>query len=220
MNNIAKVIDSTLLNPDATREDIERLCEEAKKYELFAVCVQPYWVNLAKDILKGSQVKVDSVVGFPFGAETTEIKVLQTEELVNKGADEIDMVQNIGELKSRNYEIVKNDIASVVKAAKGRIVKVIIEAGLLTKEEIVVSCNIVAKVGAHFVKTSTGFFGKGATKEDVALMYETVGDKIRIKAAGGIRDLKTLRKFLEAGATRIGTSTAKAIMEEFLKKEE
>ncbi len=218
MDNIAKVIDSTLLRPDATGEDIVRLCQEAKRYGFFAVSIQPYWVGLAKEILKDSEVKVDSVVGFPFGAETTKIKTLQTQELIDRGADEIDMVQNIGELKSKNYKAVRDDIASVVKTAPGRIVKVIIESGLLTKDEIVISCKIAEEAGADFVKTSTGFFGKGATKEDVELMHKTV--KIGVKAAGGIRDLKTLKELLKVGATRIGTSAAKRIMEEFLRKEE
>jgi len=210
--SIASLIDHTLLKPEATREQIEKLCREAKEYRFFSVCVNPYHVAYAKSLLEGSDVKVCTVVGFPLGATTSEIKAAETEQAIRDGAEEIDMVINIGALKEKADEEVLRDIRAVVTAANGKLVKVILECCLLEKEEIVRACQLSMEAGAHFVKTSTGFSSGGATVEDVALMRKTVGDKLGVKASGGIRDLETLHKMVEAGATRIGTSNGVAMV--------
>lgn len=215
-HKIAKMIDHTNLKPDATIEDIKKLCSEAKSYDFASVCVNPTNVTLSVEFLKDSDVRVCTVVGFPLGANTSKTKAFETGEAIKNGASEIDMVMNIGALKSRNYELVKEDIEGVVKAAKGSIVKVILENALLDKKEKIKACLIAKEAGAHFVKTSTGFGYPGATTEDVALMRRTV-PKMGVKASGGIRDLKTTLDMIKAGATRIGTSTGVAIMEEALK---
>jgi len=214
---LAKLIDHTLLKPDATKDDIKRLCEEAKKYGFWSVCVNPTYVSLATDILGDSDVKVCSVVGFPLGANTPEVKALEAERAVNDGASEIDMVLNVGALKSRDYESVKEDIRKVVESAKARkntVVKVIIEAGLLTEDEKVLACRLVKESGADFVKTSTGFNASGATVHDVKLMRRVVGSDFGVKASGGIRTYRDAAKLVEAGANRIGTSSGIAIIEE------
>lgn len=218
MSEVLNLIDHTLLKPDATSSMIESLCREAIENNFYAVCVNPCFVKFAKDLLKGSNVKVATVIGFPLGANTKEVKAFETEDAIKNGADEVDMVINIGALKNKDYDLVKEDIKSVVEAAKGKIVKVIIETCLLTDDEKKKACELALEAGAHFVKTSTGFSSGGATVEDVKLMKSVVGDKMGIKASGGIRDLETARKMIEAGATRLGTSSGVKIAKELHKE--
>ena len=208
-----KYIDHTLLKPDASQEQIETLIEEAKKYDFASVCVNPTWVNFAAQALKATDVKVCTVIGFPLGANTPELKAFETSDAIQNGANEIDMVINIGALKSRNFDLVERDIRAVVEAAKGTLVKVIIETCLLTDDEKVKACQIAQKAGADFVKTSTGFSTGGATVEDVALMRKTVGPDMGVKASGGARSYEDALAFIKAGATRIGASSGVAIME-------
>ena len=210
-----KFIDHTLLKPDATKEEIENLCNEAKEYDFYSVCVNSTWVPFAKSLLEGTDVKIAAVTGFPLGAMITEAKAYETEVAAREGASEIDMVINIGALKSKDYETVETDIAEVVKAAAkyNAIVKVILETGLLTKDEIVEACKLSERAGAHFVKTSTGFGHGGAEIENVKLMRESVSEKVDVKASGGIRDKETALKMIEAGAGRIGTSSGIKIVE-------
>lgn len=211
---LAKMIDHTLLKPDAIREKIVQLAEEARKYGFASVCVNPAWVTQAYEILKDTKVKVCTVIGFPLGASTPETKAAETRNAIENGAEEVDMVINIGALKDGQEELVERDIRAVVDAAKGKaLTKVIIETCLLTDEEKVRACEIAARAGADFVKTSTGFSTGGATVEDVALMRKTVGDKLGVKASGGVRNLEDMMKMIEAGATRIGTSSGVKIME-------
>ncbi|MGA9174921.1 MAG: deoxyribose-phosphate aldolase [Thermoactinomyces sp.] len=209
---LAAMIDHTLLKPEATLEQIRVLCEEAKQYHFASVCVNPYWVKEAAKLLSGTDVKVCTVVGFPLGATTSETKAFETKDAIKNGADEIDMVINIGALKSGDLETVKRDIEAVVKAAEGKLVKVILETGLLTDEEIVEASKLAKEAGAHFVKTSTGFGKGGATVEAVQLMRETVGSGLGVKASGGIRDQETAQKMVGAGANRIGASASVAIV--------
>jgi len=214
MMDISKAIDHTLLKPDASKAGIRKLCKEAALYGFKAVCVNPSHVVLCKELLKGTDVKVATVVGFPLGANTTETKVFETKDSVLKGADEIDMVINIGALKEGDYKLVEDDIKAVVDACRGQaIVKVIIETCLLTDDEKRKACELSMSAGAHFVKTSTGFSTGGATVEDVALMKSVVGDNLEVKASGGVRDRETAIKMIEAGATRIGTSSGIKIIE-------
>lgn len=208
-----KYIDHTLLKPDASQEQIATLIEEAKKYDFASVCVNPTWVAFAAQALKGTDVKVCTVIGFPLGANTPEVKAFEAEDAIQNGADEIDMVINIGALKSRNFDLVERDIRAVVEAAKGTLVKVIIETCLLTEDEKVKACQIAQKAGADFVKTSTGFSTGGATVADVALMRKTVGPNMGVKASGGARSYEDALAFIKAGATRIGASSGVAIME-------
>ena len=208
-----KYIDHTLLKPDASQEQIETLIEEAKKYDFASVCVNPTWVNFAAQALKATDVKVCTVIGFPLGANTPELKAFETSDAIQNGANEVDMVINIGALKSRNFDLVERDIRAVVEAAKGTLVKVIIETCLLTDDEKVKACQIAQKAGADFVKTSTGFSTGGATVADVALMRKTVGPDMGVKASGGARSYEDTLAFIKAGATRIGASSGVAIME-------
>ena len=208
-----KYIDHTLLKADASQEQIETLIEEAKKYDFASVCVNPTWVNFAAQALKATDVKVCTVIGFPLGANTPELKAFETSDAIQNGANEIDMVINIGALKSRNFDLVERDIRAVVEAAKGTLVKVIIETCLLTDDEKVKACQIAQKAGADFVKTSTGFSTGGATVVDVALMRKTVGPDMGVKASGGARSYEDALAFIKAGATRIGASSGVAIME-------
>ncbi|MFJ7512656.1 deoxyribose-phosphate aldolase [Peribacillus simplex] len=209
----AKMIDHTLLKAEATKEQIVTLCEEAREYGFASVCVNPIWVKTAAEKLKGSDVKVCTVIGFPLGASTTEVKATESENAVQNGAEEVDMVLAIGLLKSGEYEEVEADIRAVVDAVKTKaLIKVIIETSLLTEEEKVLACELSLRAGADFVKTSTGFSTGGATVEDVALMHEIVKDKAGVKASGGIRDLKDLKSMVEAGATRVGASSGVRIM--------
>ena len=214
MENIASMIDHTLLKPEATKEMIEKLCNEAKKYGFAAVCVNPYYVNMSKKFLEGSKVKVATVIGFPLGANTKEVKAFETKNAIENGASEVDMVINIGAMKNRDYDVVKKDIEAVVEAAKdSAIVKVIIETCLLTDEEKIKACELSKEAGADFVKTSTGFSTGGATVNDVKLMKKTIGDSLKIKASGAIRDYETAKAMIEAGASRIGASASIKIVE-------
>jgi deoxyribose-phosphate aldolase len=216
-DQVVKLIDHTLLKPEATFEEIEKLCEEAKKYGFYSVCVNPIWVAKAKSLLRGSSVKVCAVVGFPLGALSPEIKTLEARRALREGADEIDMVINIGALKSKDDKLVSRDIRGVVEACdEARAVsKVILEAVLLNDEEKIRACQISMKVGADFVKTSTGFSKGGATVEDIALMARTVAPrKLGVKAAGGVRTYADLLRMVQAGATRIGSSNSVKIVEE------
>ena len=210
---IHSYIDHTFLKPDATKSDIIRLCDEAKAYHFAAVCVNPIWVPLCFELLKETSVKVAGVVGFPLGASTVESKAFETEQVIKNGANEIDMVMNIGALKSGDTEWVYKDILAVVQAAGDKAkVKVILETGLLSVDQIEAACLIAVRAGAHFVKTSTGFGTGGATTQHVSLMRKIVGPDRGVKASGGIRDLKTAQQMIEAGANRIGTSSGVAIV--------
>lgn len=211
--NLAKYIDHTLLKADASEEQIVKLCAEAREYKFASVCVNPGYVSLASKELSGSGVKTCCVIGFPLGATSTKAKVQETIDSIRNGADEVDMVINIGELKSGNWIYVKKDIEEVVTSARGKaLVKVIIETCLLTDEEKVKVCAIAKMAGADFVKTSTGFSTGGATAGDVKLMRQTVGPDMGVKASGGVRDYKTAIAMIEAGANRIGTSNGIAIV--------
>ena len=210
--NKAKYIDHTLLKPDSTREQIDTIIEEAKIYQFKSVCINPSHVAYAAQKLKETDVLVCTVIGFPLGATTTNAKIFETEEAIKNGASEIDMVINIGALKDKRYDDVQKDIEGVVGAANGKTVKVIIETVLLTDEEKVKACELAEKAGADFVKTSTGFAGGGATPEDVKLMKDTVGDRLEVKASGGVRNLEDFNKMIEAGATRIGASAGVQII--------
>jgi deoxyribose-phosphate aldolase len=215
-SQLARLIDHTLLKPDATRRDIERLCHEALQYEFASVCVNAGYVAQAAQALRGSRVHVCTVVGFPLGATLTSVKVFEADEAMRLGAREIDMVISIGLLKSGDDAAVENDVRAVTEAAHrgGAICKAIIEAGLLTEDEKVRACRASLNAGADFVKTSTGFSHSGATLEDVRLMRSVVGAKMAIKASGGIRTLRDCEQMLAAGATRIGTSSSVKIMQE------
>lgn len=211
--DLAALIDHTLLKPDATEAEILRLCQEARDYRFCSVCVNTSWVARCRALLRGSGVKVCCVVGFPLGAMESRSKAYETREAIANGADEIDMVVNIGALKSRDLALVEKDIRAVVQAARGKVTKVILETGLLTDEEKVLACRLARTCGATFVKTSTGFAkGSAATVEDIALMRRTVGPRMGVKASGGVRSLADARKMVEAGATRIGTSSGVAIV--------
>lgn len=205
--NLAKYIDHTNLKPEATPQDIDRLIDEAKTYHFASVCINPCYVGYAKKKLQDSDVKVCTVIGFPLGANTSAVKAFETAEAIRQGADEIDMVIAIGALKAGLYQEVQQDIEAVVKASQGHLVKVILETCLLSREEIVKACQLAMAAGAQFVKTSTGFNKHGATVEDVALMKANVGEKMMVKASGGIRTLQDALQMIEAGASRLGTSS-------------
>lgn len=209
---IASYIDHTLLKPEATKDQVMKLCVEAREYGFASVCINPAFVELAASILKSSDAKVCTVVGFPLGANATPIKVEETKQAIRDGAEEIDMVINIGALKAGDSQLVEDDIRAVVDAAEGNLVKVIIETCLLTREEKILACQLAEKAGAHFVKTSTGFSSGGATPEDVALMKEVVGERLGVKASGGVRDLASAKSMIQAGATRIGSSNSVVIV--------
>jgi deoxyribose-phosphate aldolase len=207
--DLAKMIDHTLLSPSATRDDMQRACDEAKSNGVYSLCVNSGWVSFAVNALRGTDVKVSSTVGFPFGAALSKVK-----GVVALGAAEVDMVMNIGALKSQDTVVVRDDILQVVKACDKASVKVIIEAGYLSDGEKVQACKLAEEAGAAFVKTSTGFGSSGATIPDVILMRKTVGDRLGVKAAGGIRTLKDCITMIEAGASRIGTSNTVNILKE------
>jgi deoxyribose-phosphate aldolase len=213
--NLAKLIDHTLLKPDATQQEIAQLCFEARKYGFASVCVNPTWVPLCAQLLKGSSVKVCTVIGFPLGATSSETKAFETETAIRQGATEIDMVINIGALKARDLETVAKDIRGVVNTAhaKNIIVKVIIETALLTDEEKTIASLISKEAGADFVKTSTGFAGGGATVHDVELMRKAVGPQMGVKASGGVRTYEDAASMIKAGATRIGASAGVKIIQ-------
>lgn len=212
MENLAPFIDHTLLKPEATRADLQVLAQEAVRHGFASVCVNSANVSLMVQEVRGSNVKVCAVVGFPFGAMSTPAKAFEAWQAVADGADEIDMVLNIGALKDQDHARVSADIAAVVQAANSAPVKVILETSKLTEAEKTAACNIALAAGAAFVKTSTGFGGGGATVEDIALMRRLVGDKMGVKASGGVRDATTAQRMLDAGATRIGASASVAIV--------
>ena len=215
-----KYFDHTVLKAEASEEDVRKLCREAAEEKFFSVCVNSCYVPLAVSQLMGTEVKVAAVAGFPLGACSTDVKVFETEWCCQAGAAEIDMVLQIGALKEGRADVVREDIRAVVDAAAkhGAIVKVILETCLLTDEEIVLACQLSEEAGAAFVKTSTGFSTGGATAHHVALMKKAVGDRLEVKASGGIRDLAKVLDMIEAGADRIGASASVAIMEEYRKK--
>jgi deoxyribose-phosphate aldolase len=210
---LAAFIDHTLLKPDASLAQIQKICAEAREHHFFSVCVNGSWVATAHQLLEDSDVKIASVVGFPLGAMSSDAKRFETEAAIDDGASEIDLVLNIARLKAGDDKYVLREIIDVVEAADERTVKVILETCLLTDEEKVRACQIVVESGAHFVKTSTGFSTGGATIADVKLMRETVGPKFGVKASGGIRDMATALAMIEAGATRLGTSAGVAIVQ-------
>jgi deoxyribose-phosphate aldolase len=213
--SIARMIDHTLLKPDATPDQIAQLCYEARKYEFASVCVNPTHVKMCAELLRGSPVKVCTVIGFPLGASSTEVKVFETETALRDGATEIDMVINIGALKAKDYDLVSRDINGVVRMAhaSGALVKVIIETALLTNEEKEIASLLVKEAGADFVKTSTGFSSAGATAEDIALIRRAIGPEMGIKAAGGVKSYEDAQRMVFAGATRIGASAGVKIVQ-------
>lgn len=206
-----KYIDHTVLKADATKQDVVKICDEAMEYDFASVCINPCWVSFAADYLKDSDVNVCTVIGFPLGANTSSVKAFEAKEAVENGADEVDMVINIGALKAGDEETVYHDIKAVVEATD-KLTKVIIETCLLTDEEKIIACKLAKKAGADYVKTSTGFSTGGATVHDVALMKETVGDKLKVKASGGVRSYEDMLAVIEAGASRIGTSSGVSLM--------
>ncbi|WP_415874111.1 deoxyribose-phosphate aldolase [Domibacillus aminovorans] len=211
--NIAKTIDHTLLKADAKKEDIEKLCEEANRHGFASVCINPALVKQASELLRGSEVKVCTVIGFPLGATVTEVKAFETKIAIDHGATEVDMVINIGALKDGDYDAVEKDIRAVVASAQGKaLVKVIIETSLLTDKEKKKACELAVSAGADYVKTSTGFSAGGATEADVTLMRQTVGPKIGVKASGGVRSQQDAMTMIKAGATRIGASSSISIV--------
>jgi len=210
--NIAHTIDHTLLSPEATSQEIDKLCAEARKYEFYSVCVPPSWVEHAKKHLGGSKVKVVTVISFPHGNDLSASKALASQEAKKAGADEVDMVMNLGWAKEGNWALVEKDIAEVVKAVKPMPVKVILETCLLSEDQIRKACHAATQGGAHFVKTSTGYSKSGATVQAVQLMRQSVPASVEVKASGGIRDLATALAMIEAGATRLGTSSGAAIV--------
>ena len=215
---VAKTIDHSLLKPEMTRNEVKEGCEIAKKYDVASVCCKPADVKFCADLLKGTDVLVGTVVGFPHGSSTTSTKVFETEQAVKDGATEIDMVLNIGLLKSGMHTEVQADIAAVVKAAGGHTVKVILENAYLTDAEKVTGCKLSEAAGAHYVKTSTGYAPTGATLADIKLMKESVSPNIKVKSAGGVRTLESLLEYMDAGVTRSGASATGAMLDEFVAK--
>lgn len=216
MKNLNQYLDHTLLKPQATETDIQKLCQEAREYEFYAVCVNTSYVPFAVGLLKGTDVKVAAVVGFPLGACTTETKAFEAEQACKAGASEIDMVIHVGAVKEKRWDYVRQDIRMVAESAAnhGGIVKVILETCLLTDEEIATACTVAEEAGALFVKTSTGFSGDGATPEQVELMRRSCSERVSVKASGGIRTYSDVLRMIEAGADRIGASASVAIMKE------
>lgn len=210
--SLAAYIDHTLLKPDASKMQIRKLCEEALEHNFFAVCVNSSMITTCRDVLKTTKIHIASVVGFPLGACDTASKAFEANRAVNMGASEIDMVLNISGLKSGEFNFVERDIFDVVRAAEGKIVKVILETSMLTDDEKKKACELAVKAGAHFVKTSTGFGGGGATVADIELMKSVVGSSAKIKASGGIKDFETAKKLIIAGAVRLGTSSGVALV--------
>lgn len=206
-----KYIDHTVLKADATKQDVIKICDEAIEYDFASVCINPCWVSFAADYLQASDVNVCTVIGFPLGANTSSVKAFEAKEAVENGADEVDMVINIGALKAGDEETVYQDIKAVVEATD-KLTKVIIETCLLTDEEKIIACKLAKRAGADYVKTSTGFSTGGATVHDVALMKEVVGDELKVKASGGVRSYEDMLAVIEAGASRIGTSSGVSLM--------
>lgn len=214
IENLESFIDHTVLKPESTDLDIQQACLDAKKYNFKAVCINPVWVSYTSDLLKGTDVNTCTVIGFPLGANTTAMKTEETKQAIQDGANEVDMVINIGALKSEDFALVHDDIRAVVKAAdKKAIVKVIIETSLLSRNEKIRACEIAKRAGADFVKTSTGFSTGGATAEDVKLMRTAVGPEMGVKASGGVRSYEDAEAMIKAGATRIGTSNGVALLD-------
>lgn len=211
--NLAMYIDHTLLKPEATSHDIRKLCEEARQFNFKAVCVNSGYVELAVSSLQQSSVLVASVVGFPLGVELTQAKIRETELVIAAGAKEIDMVIKLGALKEKNFALAEDDIRAVVKAAGGAVVKVILETGLLNSEEIRTACKISEQAGAHFVKTATGFLGRGASLEDIQIMKTAISPKMQIKASGGIKTSEQALAMIAAGASRLGTSSGVVLVQ-------
>ena len=216
MKKIAKTIDHSLLKPEMTREEVRLGCEIAKKYDVASVCCKPSDVKFCAELLKGTNVEVGTVVGFPHGSSATETKVFETKLAIADGATEIDMVINVGALKSGNFEFVQADIAAVVEAAGGHTVKVILENAYLTDNEKVTACKLVEAAGGNYVKTSTGYAPTGATLEDVRLMKASVAPEIKVKSAGGVRTLDVLMDFLDAGIERSGATTTATMLDEYV----
>lgn len=211
---LASMIDHTVLKPEATRGEVEKLCREAVEYGFASVCINPYYVKMAAGLVSGSSVKVCTVIGFPLGANTTEVKTFEAVKAVEEGATEVDMVINVGALKDKDYEVVYNDIKSIVDSVKGKaIVKVILETCLLTDEEKIKACELCKEAGADFVKTSTGFSKGGATTQDIELMRKAVGPDMGVKASGGVRTYEDAAAMVEAGASRIGASASIKIVQ-------
>ncbi len=210
---MAKYFDHTILKPDVKKEDVIKICEEAKEFDFYSVCINPYYVGLVKEQLEGTDVKVTSVIGFPLGASISEVKAFEAQKAIEDGADEIDMVINISALKNKDYSYVENDIKAVKEVCKDKaLLKVIIEACLLTDDEKIKACELSKSAKAEYVKTSTGFSTGGATVHDVKLMRETVGPSMGVKASGAVRDLEKAKQVIEAGATRIGASASVEIV--------
>jgi len=212
VSNIARFIDHTLLKPETTIDQIEQLCAEAREHRFASVCVNPYWIPTARRALEGSEVKICTVIGFPLGAGLSHAKVHETQEAIVAGADEIDMVQNIGAAREGHWNFLEHEIHEIVSTAKGRTVKVILETCLLDEDQIRHCCRAAERAGADFVKTSTGFSTGGATPEVVRLMRESVSPHVQVKASGGIRDIETAHAMIDAGATRLGTSSGVALV--------
>lgn len=215
-HQLAKTIDHSLLRPELTEADVIAGCELAARYDVASVCVKPYHVKLAKQVLAGTDVAIGTVVGFPHGSNNTETKVSEAQRAIAEGATELDMVLNIGELRSGHNEYVRNDVGAVVEAAQGKaIVKVILENAYLTDEEKAIACQLCEQAGADFVKTSTGFAPGGATIPDLILMRATVGPQVQVKAAGGVRTLEALLEVIDVGVTRVGATATAVILDEF-----
>lgn len=215
---IAKTIDHSLLKPEMTRDEVRQGCEIAKKYDVASVCCKPSDVAFCAEILKGTDVEVGTVVGFPHGSSTTETKVFETKKAIADGATEIDMVLNIGQLKSGLYDAVKADIAAVVAAAGGKMVKVILENAYLTDDEKITACKLCEAAGAHYVKTSSGYAPTGATVADVKLMRAAVSPAVKVKSAGGVRTLDALIEMLDAGVERSGATTTSTMLDEYTQR--
>lgn len=211
--NYNKMIDHTVLKADTPLETVKRICDEAMEYGFASVCINPCHVTYCADYLKDSDVNVCTVIGFPLGANTSAVKAFETKDAIANGADEIDMVMNIGALKDKNYDLVRNDVKAVVEAANGTLVKVILETCLLTEDEIKKACELCVEAKADYVKTSTGFSTRGATIEDVQIMKAAVQGKAKVKAAGGVRTHEDMVKIVEAGADRIGTSAGCSLVD-------
>ena len=209
-----KYMDSTLLRSSATQEESEKLCSDAKEYSFATVCVNPCYVSLANELLKDSDVKVCTVIGFPLGSNTTKIKVEEAKDAIKNGADELDMVINVGVLKDKNYDYIKNEILELRKATENKVLKVIVETCYLDEDEIAVMTKICNETGVDFIKTSTGFGTRGASLEDIEIINKYKDDKLKVKASGGIRTKEDALKYINLGVSRIGTSNAKKMMEE------
>lgn len=214
--NLAKLIDHSLLRPDAKESDIERLCNEAKEYGFFSVCVHPYFLKMVKNMLKGSDVKLTTVIGFPLGMTLPQVKIFEAMGCVEEGAEELDIVINIGMVKDNKWDIVRREISDLITATPNTVHKIIIETAYLSDDEKIKASLAAMEAGAEFIKTSTGFAPTGAVLRDIELIRSVTNGKIGIKAAGGIKTLKDVLKFIEAGATRIGTSSGVEIVKEFL----